>query len=38
MIKGGHFAAMERPEEFWADVEEFVAEAWEMGPKDKPES
>jgi microsomal epoxide hydrolase len=30
--KGGHFAAMERPEDLWADVEGFVKEAW--GKKD----
>ncbi|KIW16677.1 hypothetical protein PV08_03865 [Exophiala spinifera] len=24
--KGGHFAAMERPRELWADVEEFIAD------------
>lgn len=26
--KGGHFAALERPETLWADVEEFVKIAW----------
>ncbi|KAI5250677.1 alpha/beta-hydrolase [Aureobasidium subglaciale] len=26
--KGGHFAAMEKPEELWGDVENFVKEAW----------
>lgn len=26
--KGGHFAAMERPEDLWSDVEAFVKEAW----------
>jgi len=30
--KGGHFAAMERPEDLWDDVEGFVKEAW--GKKD----
>lgn len=25
---GGHFAAMEKPHELWADVEEFVKVAW----------
>lgn len=25
---GGHFAALEKPKELWADVEEFVAIAW----------
>ncbi|KAF2033047.1 epoxide hydrolase-like protein [Setomelanomma holmii] len=28
--KGGHFAALERPEELWADVEEFVGVAWKV--------
>jgi microsomal epoxide hydrolase len=28
--KGGHFAALERPEELWADVEEFVRVAWKV--------
>jgi len=26
--KGGHFAALERPETLWADVEEWVKMAW----------
>ncbi|KAH8731694.1 Alpha/Beta hydrolase protein [Phaeosphaeriaceae sp. PMI808] len=26
--KGGHFAALERPEALWADVEEFVKAVW----------
>ncbi|KAK0650659.1 putative epoxide hydrolase [Lasiodiplodia hormozganensis] len=26
---GGHFAALERPEALWGDVEEFVAQVWE---------
>jgi hypothetical protein len=25
---GGHFAALERPETLWADVEEWVKSAW----------
>ena len=25
---GGHFAALERPETLWADVEEWVKAAW----------
>ncbi|KAF2638444.1 epoxide hydrolase-like protein [Massarina eburnea CBS 473.64] len=28
---GGHFAALEQPEELWDDVEEFVGKAWEGG-------
>ncbi|KAM5349499.1 hypothetical protein ACJ41O_006004 [Fusarium nematophilum] len=28
---GGHFAAMERPEELLADVEEYVKKAWKAG-------
>jgi hypothetical protein len=26
--KGGHFAALERPKEFWEDVEEFAKRVW----------
>ncbi|KAL6705990.1 hypothetical protein ACN47E_006269 [Coniothyrium glycines] len=26
--RGGHFAALEKPKELWADVEEFVGKAW----------
>lgn len=26
--KGGHFAAMERPQDLWGDVEAFVERAW----------
>ncbi|KAJ6557413.1 Alpha/Beta hydrolase protein [Mycena vulgaris] len=26
--KGGHFAALERPETLWSDVEDFVAQVW----------
>ncbi|CBX99556.1 hypothetical protein IAQ61_005189 [Plenodomus lingam] len=29
--KGGHFAALERPEVLWQDVEEFVQVAWKRG-------
>jgi microsomal epoxide hydrolase len=28
--KGGHFAALEQPEQLWADVEEFVRVAWKV--------
>jgi microsomal epoxide hydrolase len=28
--KGGHFAALERPQVFWEDVEAFVGEAWKV--------
>lgn len=28
--RGGHFAALERPRELWADVEEFVGKAWKV--------
>lgn len=28
---GGHFAALERPETLWGDVEEFVKGAWKAG-------
>lgn len=28
--KGGHFAALERPEELWGDVEEYVKVAWKV--------
>jgi microsomal epoxide hydrolase len=28
--KGGHFAALEQPEELFADVEEFVKKAWKV--------
>jgi microsomal epoxide hydrolase len=27
---GGHFAALERPEDLWADVEEFAGKAWKV--------
>lgn len=27
---GGHFAALEKPEELWADVEKFVKVAWKV--------
>ncbi|KAG9738681.1 hypothetical protein KCU73_g9675, partial [Aureobasidium melanogenum] len=26
--RGGHFAAMERPEDLWGDVQAFVERAW----------
>lgn len=29
--KGGHFAALERPEELWGDVEEYVKVVWKDG-------
>ena len=28
--RGGHFAALEKPAELWADVEEFVGTAWKV--------
>ncbi|KAH7079849.1 epoxide hydrolase-like protein [Paraphoma chrysanthemicola] len=28
--RGGHFAALERPVEFWGDVKEFVDKAWKV--------
>ncbi|KAF1914142.1 Alpha/Beta hydrolase protein [Ampelomyces quisqualis] len=28
--RGGHFAALERPVEFWGDVEEFAGMAWKV--------
>jgi microsomal epoxide hydrolase len=28
--KGGHFAALERPEDLWGDVQEFVKVAWKV--------
>lgn len=30
---GGHFAALEKPRELWADVEGFVGVAWGQGKK-----
>jgi microsomal epoxide hydrolase len=27
---GGHFAALEKPEELWADMKEFVGKAWKV--------
>lgn len=27
-MQGGHFAALEKPEELWQDVEEFIKVAW----------
>lgn len=26
--QGGHFAAVEKPDELWNDISEFVEEAW----------
>jgi microsomal epoxide hydrolase len=31
---GGHFAAMEKPELLWGDVEAFVQKAWKGGEGD----
>jgi hypothetical protein len=28
--RGGHFAALERPVEFWGDVEEFAGQVWKV--------
>jgi hypothetical protein len=28
--QGGHFAALERPAELWADVQEFAGKAWKV--------
>jgi microsomal epoxide hydrolase len=28
--KGGHFAALERPKEFWEDVKEFTDQVWKV--------
>lgn len=27
--QGGHFAALELPDVFWEDIEEFVKESWQ---------
>ena len=32
---GGHFAAMEKAEILWADVEEFIKVAWKYSPSAK---
>lgn len=31
--RGGHFAALEKPEDLWADVEDFVSKVTEGGSK-----
>jgi len=28
--RGGHFAALEKPDELWADVEEFAGKVWKV--------
>jgi microsomal epoxide hydrolase len=28
--RGGHFAALEKPEELWQDMEEFVGKVWKV--------
>jgi len=28
--RGGHFAALEKPEELWGDVKEFAGKVWKV--------
>lgn len=33
IVKGGHFAALERPEALLEDIEDFIAQVWDKAKK-----